>query len=692
MEQLRRNIVEDEHLKRVVCATVLTVYGSALLPKQEIGLNTEDVEQVLQVYFCGTEHEPYTTVWLKSDANHKFPDLWRGDNALGDAVKDIIVQCWSSFRSWYDTMRLVDSHDKIEQVFTEAKELAEIWYIRGNNFAETKRRVQSVGWGVKTSLSTTTKNRLRAMRKQEEREKSGQQLGDTATPAGSSVSTGSDHNRQGVSGQGAKRQRTFSRERARGRDKSADSDSRGSRGYHDPYHPTQMGASGVSQSVEQFPSGQTLHDQAMGGNRYPGIPPGLPPPGSYYNKYTGQSQAPMTSYIPSIPIQFPTPMHPASMPPLPTVGQPRWAHPNVQQEASRGAWGSKRGDRGKWEGREVAQVNLNFNMDKLCTTDFQEKRGHSDTRQRESNLTSDCVTKAKITSDVPTGVPISPSAPRYARSESPSGEENRNVGGIPTGFTTPVQLPRRTESGSCTPEVELQLSSGGSNIHGRIEIDPKSMDIVTTKDKSRLIPHINSVDDELTVNVARCDDWTQKIDKSTLRCGRFRQHVDIKPLTKIMNECFIAMTWKGKRIITPEYRAERPLNFRNVALPKNFCFRYTGLDRFFAELFGYGLFEPCINMGYIGDSTMIKIRQWLMCWEQSHNCTDGAVRFSDPDAQHLRPGIKLYDLTDFKLEDQFRKADVVIIKTQVDFVETWHYLAGTDHEGEAISCIIRDYR
>ncbi len=34
----------------------------------------------------------------------------------------------------------------------------------------------------------------------------------------------------------------------------------------------------------------------------------------------------------------------------------------------------------------------------------------------------------------------------------------------------------------------------------------------------------------------------------------------------------------------------------------------------------------------------------------------------------------------------------MVIKTQVDFFEAWQYLAETPYEGEAISCIIRDFR
>ncbi len=52
----------------------------------------------------------------------------------------------------------------------------------------------------------------------------------------------------------------------------------------------------------------------------------------------------------------------------------------------------------------------------------------------------------------------------------------------------------------------------------------------------------------------------------------------------------------------------------------------------------------------------------------------------------------VHDLTDFRMENQFRKVDVVIIKIQMGFFEAWHYLAETNYEGEAISCIIRDYR
>ncbi len=68
----------------------------------------------------------------------------------------------------------------------------------------------------------------------------------------------------------------------------------------------------------------------------------------------------------------------------------------------------------------------------------------------------------------------------------------------------------------------------------------------------------------MAVNITRCDEWAQKQDKTQIRCGRLKQHPEAKPVAKITKDCFTAMTWKGIRIVTPEYRADRPLNFMNV--------------------------------------------------------------------------------------------------------------------------------
>ncbi|MCP3661700.1 MAG: hypothetical protein GY696_04265, partial [Gammaproteobacteria bacterium] len=273
-------------------------------------------------------------------------------------------------------------------------------------------------------------------------------------------------------------------------------------------------------------------------------------------------------------------------------------------------------------------------MDKI---EFQDENGCSDTHQRESNPPTESESKPKMTSMVQTAKKTSPFISRAGTPESFQDDWDTNAFRDQSRTParegtqlTPEHLPKRSDMGSDTPETEI-YQEPGRRFHGRVEISPEKLEITITRDKSELIAYQNVIDDKLTVNVTKCDKWTQKQDKSKIRCGRLRQHPDATPMEKITKECFTAMTWKGKRIVTSEYRAERPLNFSNVPIPRNFTFRYKQLDKYIAELFHEGLYEPCIKLGFIGDSTMIKIRTWLQCWDQSHNCTEGVVRFSDVD-------------------------------------------------------------
>ncbi len=101
---------------------------------------------------------------------------------------------------------------------------------------------------------------------------------------------------------------------------------------------------------------------------------------------------------------------------------------------------------------------------------------------------------------------------------------------------------------------------------------------------------------------------------------------------------------------------------------------------------------PVVNMGFIGDSTIIRLREWLSCWPKSHVNTPGAIRLSPIEAHHFKPSTNLYTLTDFALEEGFRGCDIVIIKTQIDLFETWISLSNTNDVGEALQSIILDIR
>ncbi|MCP3661048.1 MAG: hypothetical protein GY696_00905 [Gammaproteobacteria bacterium] len=49
-------------------------------------------------------------------------------------------------------------------------------------------------------------------------------------------------------------------------------------------------------------------------------------------------------------------------------------------------------------------------------------------------------------------------------------------------------------------------------------------------------------------------------------------------------------------------------------------------------------------------------------------------------------------MTDYDLENQFKECDIVVIKPQIDFFETWFFLSNTEHERESLESIILDLR
>ncbi len=56
----------------------------------------------------------------------------------------------------------------------------------------------------------------------------------------------------------------------------------------------------------------------------------------------------------------------------------------------------------------------------------------------------------------------------------------------------------------------------------------------------------------------------------------------------------------------------------------------------------------------------------------------------------MKGGAALYELTDKRLDEQFKRSDIVIIKTQIDLMEAWYRTTETECEREAIECVVKD--
>ncbi len=138
------------------------------------------------------------------------------------------------------------------------------------------------------------------------------------------------------------------------------------------------------------------------------------------------------------------------------------------------------------------------------------------------------------------------------------------------------------------------------------------------------------------------------------------------------------------------YNTNTNAEFWDIRVPKEFSFRYEGLDRYFAMMSEYNISLPIVKVGYVGDRTMIWLRVFLKSWEKSHKKTFGALRFAEEEATPKKRGAALYELTDKRLDEQFKRSDIVIIKTQIDLMEAWYWTMDTECESEAIECVVKD--
>ncbi|MCP3666915.1 MAG: hypothetical protein GY696_31215, partial [Gammaproteobacteria bacterium] len=120
MKHINKLIVQDDELRRHICAAVLHIYHSVPETGKPILMTQEELARLLRVAYCGTKGEMYTTGWLKGDAQHKLEDHWRGDNALGPMIRKRILLSWPEFVEWYNTMDDIEELNEIESVFDKA--------------------------------------------------------------------------------------------------------------------------------------------------------------------------------------------------------------------------------------------------------------------------------------------------------------------------------------------------------------------------------------------------------------------------------------------------------------------------------------------------------------------------------------------------------------------------------------------
>ncbi len=217
----------------------------------------------------------------------------------------------------------------------------------------------------------------------------------------------------------------------------------------------------------------------------------------------------------------------------------------------------------------------------------------------------------------------------------------------------------------------------------------KELQVIPVKNQATIVPYKNKVNHNLKVHVARCDDWKFSNEKFT-RAGYGPPHPEAITEKMLLPRVFRVRTWKGPRLRLEPYHPETTEDFRDVRIPKDFSFRYEGLDEHFALMSTYGISLPIVKIGYVGDSTMIRLRVALKSWEKSHRKTYGALRFAEEEATHMKRGGALYELTDKRLDEQFKRSDIVIIKTQIDLMEAWYRTSETEVEREAIESAVKD--
>ncbi len=720
LEQTRNNLVQDERLFRVVCAAIHQIYGSLPRKGEKIDLTKEELSSPLRVYFCGLADERYTTGWLKSDANHKVSRLWKGDNSLGTSIREVILLCWDSFTNWFDSRQMINRWHEIEEIFREGIEVAKLWDISTQNFDETKKRVQQMDWKGKVELPRAMKTEMKSERRQERQQRMADESGDeigrgredirSHTPRSlSNASSRSGHSFQAGTGRDqtppvTKKPRYGSQERYRG-----DRGGRGG-GQYQSFQPHQQIPMGGATGYTPYPPPWATGSQRPGSSR--GFHQANPPrsgEGSYFNQpgYTQhtqlrfpqrQQQAPTQGLLPK-----PDQQHSQSGQTETQAQTQPWNNRPIPSRPDQRGYQGERGFQRTGK-KELSRDNIQQVLKSKGNVEFQDQRETSDTRVQESIQSHKPEVESHSYQDTEVKT-LEPRKHTYRGTQTPD-KDWGDTGGevlskgrdlIPPGYTVGGQFQKwPVDSRTGTPDSDHGVPSPDSGSTGiRVKVNLEKMQIVESDSTSPLIGYKNTFDPCMPIiKIQRTDQWKQPMDRE-FRIRRFhKQNLEPIPKRKITKNVIEIDTWKGLRFQTEELRAERPVNFRNIAIPNHFSFRYEGLDEMFAELENEKLTEITLRIGYIGDSTMGKLRQWLICWQEAHQRTPAAIKFTDPttDAQHLSSGIKLYDLTDRKLEDRFRKVDVVIIKTQVDFFEAWYYLEGTQFEGEAITHIICDFK
>ncbi|MCP3661047.1 MAG: hypothetical protein GY696_00900 [Gammaproteobacteria bacterium] len=96
--------------------------------------------------------------------------------------------------------------------------------------------------------------------------------------------------------------------------------------------------------------------------------------------------------------------------------------------------------------------------------------------------------------------------------------------------------------------------------------------------------YFNSVDESHTVNITRCNDW-KATPYTDLRFGRLgKKHKDPVVTEFLALDAQRVQTWKGTKIRTSPYHPKWVEEFKHVAVPYNFSFRYLGLDEYFSEI------------------------------------------------------------------------------------------------------------
>ncbi len=169
-------------------------------------------------------------------------------------------------------------------------------------------------------------------------------------------------------------------------------------------------------------------------------------------------------------------------------------------------------------------------------------------------------------------------------------------------------------------------------------IDVRDYGIVPVKNEASLVDYVNEADRNLNVQVMRCKDWTEPLER-TGRMGHGVPHPEPVRTAVVTKSAWRVNTWKGSRLKNMEpYYADPPEDYVQVNIPRTFSFRWSQLDQYFAFLTHMKNELQSVRMGYVGDSTMVRLRHWLKCWPTSHRNTVGAIQFSADEAQHLKSG------------------------------------------------------